>query len=152
VTIDVEALIPSYGSFQPGGSTPVDFVGADGENIVQAVAPAGTAGLISGASATLDAGYGLLGLTGAPPVPPRLARGLCDVTAGSSFAITGKGGLTEVAGDPLWAEDSVSKGGALAEDSEASHDRHAGLLAVVLPEAGQPDTAPGCVDTRLTDR
>jgi filamentous hemagglutinin family protein len=107
ITIDAQALIPSFQSFALGGS-PVQLVPAiintSGLNVVQAAAPDGVSGTLTVTVPTLDLGNSLLGLTGAPAAATPLGRGLCSFRQGSSLVIAGRGGLPPSARDPLWID------------------------------------------------
>jgi filamentous hemagglutinin family protein len=104
VTIDAQALVPSYKSFLLGGSVVAFEPSAIGLNVVQAVAPDGVSGVLSVTVPTLDLGDALLGLTGKPSAPVVLGRDLCRSTRGSSLAVAGRGGIATTAYDPLWID------------------------------------------------
>ena len=104
VTIDAQALVPSYQSFILGGTAVVFDPTATGFNVVQAAAADGVNGALSVTVPTLDLGNGLLGLTGRPSAPAALGRSLCGFSRGSSLAITGLGGVAPTAYDPLWSD------------------------------------------------
>jgi filamentous hemagglutinin family protein len=104
VTIDAQALVPSYQSFVLGGSVVAFDPSAIGLNVVQAVAPDGVSGVLSVTVPTLDLGNALLGLTGKPAAPVALGRDLCGSTRGSSLAVAGRGGVAPTAYDPLWVD------------------------------------------------
>jgi filamentous hemagglutinin family protein len=105
VTIDAQALIPSYNSYVLGGSNSVTFVPTTpGLNVVQAAAPDGVSGALSVTVPTLDLGNSLVGLIGAPARPTPLGRSLCTYRRGSSLSMAGRGGLPVSARDPLWVD------------------------------------------------
>jgi large exoprotein involved in heme utilization and adhesion len=81
-----------------------------GENVVQAAAPDGVSGTLTGTKPTLDFGSALLGLTGTPSAPIAVSRSLCTYRLGSSLAIAGRGGLPVSYRDPLWIELDATAG------------------------------------------
>jgi filamentous hemagglutinin family protein len=110
VTIDAQALIPSYEAYVSGGSSVTFDPSIAGLNVVQAAAPDGVNGTLDVTVPTLDLGNSLLGLTGAPAPPTALGRSLCSYRQGSSLSMAGRGGLAVSARDPLWvdAEDDAN--------------------------------------------
>ena len=124
VTINAQALVPSYQSFILGGSALAFNANATGLNVVQAAAPDGVNGALSVTVPTLDLGNALLGLTGRPSAPVMLGRDLCGSTRGSSLAVAGRGGVAPTAYDPLWIEAHVDSSMA-AENGERSAWRDA---------------------------
>jgi filamentous hemagglutinin family protein len=138
ITIDALALIPSFQSYELGGSL-VQFIPAivntAGLNVVQAAAPDGVSGTLSVTVPTLDLGNSLLGLTGAPAAPTPLGRGLCSFRQGSSLSIAGRGGLPESARDPLWIDTGDEAGNEPERDAAAQApvavDDVPGTMAVI---------------------
>ena len=102
VNIDAGLLIASGSSLFVGGSEPIAFVpGIVGLNVIQAAAPTGVSGTIGLTSPVLDTSGALAGL-GAPPLDTSgLSRSPCRVTAGSSLAVLGRGGLAPSARESL---------------------------------------------------
>jgi len=104
VTINAQALVPSFQAFILGGSAVAFDPTVSGLNVVQAAAPDGVNGAISVTVPTLDLGNALLGLTGHPSAPGVVGRGLCGFTRGSALTIAGHGGVAPTAYDPLWLD------------------------------------------------
>jgi large exoprotein involved in heme utilization and adhesion len=113
VVITDDALVTSFGSYFVGGSIE-NLNSANlsilGENVVQAAAPDGLSGTLTGTKPTLDFGSALLGLTGTPSAPIAVSRSLCTYRLGSSLAIAGRGGLPVSYRDPLWIELDATAG------------------------------------------
>ena len=116
VTIDAQALVPSYQSYILGGSAIAFDSTVMGLNVVQAAAPDGVSGALSVTVPTLDLGNALLGLTGKPSAPATLGRDLCGSTRSSSLAVGGRGGVAPTAYDPL----RIDSGQALHETAMGS--------------------------------
>jgi filamentous hemagglutinin family protein len=168
VTIDAQALIPSYASYVLGGSSVTFDPTIAGLNVVQAAAPNGVSGILNVTVPTLDLGTSLLGLTGAPATPTALGRSLCSYRQGSSLSMAGRGGLPISARDPLWVEseddasdapthaaipthgdaptqrDAPSHGDAPSQGDAPSHG-DAPTHAAVPPYAGQPGERPTAI-------
>ena len=134
VTIDAQALIPSFQSFIAGGAL-LDF-DADmaGLNLVQAAAPDGINGTLSVTLPNLDVQNSLTRLAGEPTTTIALGRGPCRFRPGSSLALTGRGGLPVSARDPLWADVAdaadVPASKASAENSGEPRDRPLAAVAI----------------------
>jgi hypothetical protein len=104
VTINAQALVPSFESYYLGGGA-IDFLrSAPGLNVVQAANPDGVNAPTSVTAPTLDLGNALLGLTGHPVAPETVGRGLCGITQQSSLTVAGHGGVAPTAFDPLWID------------------------------------------------
>lgn len=135
VTIDAQALIPSYQSYILGGSSVAFEPNTAGLNVVQAAAADGVNGTLSVTVPTLDLGNSLLGLTGAPATPTALGRSLCSYRQGSSLSIAGRGGLPVSARDALWVdvgdEASVPPSDAAAPPSARQPGNRLSALAVI---------------------
>jgi filamentous hemagglutinin family protein len=121
ITINAQALVPSYQSFTLGGNAVAFDPTATGLNVVQAAAPDGVSGALSVTVPTLDLGNALLGLTGRPSAPVTLGHDLCRSTRGSSLAVAGRGGVAPTAYDPLWIDPAQAWG-----EAAASNDRFIG--------------------------
>jgi filamentous hemagglutinin family protein len=104
INIEAGAIIPSFESIILGGNLQNFDSALAGLNLIQAAAPDGVSGELNVTAPTLDLGNALLGLTGRPSAPPALGRGLCGPSHGSSFAISGRGGVAPTAYDPLWID------------------------------------------------
>jgi filamentous hemagglutinin family protein len=104
VSIDAQALVPSYQSFILGGSAVAFDPTAIGLNVVQAAAPDGLSGVLSVTVPTLELGNALLGLTGRPSAPPTLSHDICGSSRASSLAVAGRGGVAPTAYDPLGSD------------------------------------------------
>jgi large exoprotein involved in heme utilization and adhesion len=137
VTIDAQALVPSYQSYILGGSAIAFDPTVMGLNVVQAAAPDGVSGALSVTVPTLDLGNALLGLTGKPSAPATLGRDLCGATRGSSLAIAGRGGVAPTAYDPL----RIDPGQALHEAAMGSTFRK---VAAANADDIAPGALPGC--------
>ena len=98
IAIQVAALLPSGTTLFVGGRTPYEFQsGLENFNVIQAAAPTGINGLINISSPALDISGSLLGLNTQVIDLGGLGRSPCEVSAGSSLAKTGRGGL------PTWS-------------------------------------------------
>ena len=94
VTIDARVLAASGSSLFVGGSEPLTFrAGVFGLNVIQAAAPTGVSGAIDLTSPVLDTSGALAGLGAAALDTSGVGRSPCRVSAGSSLAIVGRGGL-----------------------------------------------------------
>jgi filamentous hemagglutinin family protein len=134
VTIDAQALVPSYQSYILGGSAIAFDPTVMGLNVVQAAAPDGVSGALSVTVPTLDLGNALLGLTGKPSAPATLGRDLCGATRGSSLAIAGRGGVAPTAYDPL-----------RIDPGQALHEAAMGSTVRKVAAANADDIAPGAL-------
>jgi filamentous hemagglutinin family protein len=134
VTIDAQALVPSYQSYILGGSAIAFDPTVMGLNVVQAAAPDGVSGALSVTVPTLDLGNALLGLTGKPSAPATLGRDLCGATRGSSLAIAGRGGVAPTAYDPL-----------RIDPGQALHEAAMGSTFRKVAAANADDIAPGAL-------
>jgi filamentous hemagglutinin family protein len=134
VTINAQALLPSYQSFILGGNAIAFDPASIGSNVVQAAAPDGVSGALSVTVPTLDLGNALLGLTGRPSATAALGRGLCGFSRGSSLAITGRGGVAPSAYDPPWIdpEQAWQQAAAHAVDGAAATPASAGIHPLEL--------------------
>jgi hypothetical protein len=137
VTINAQALVPSYQSFTLGGNALAFDPTAIGLNIVQAAAPDGVNGALSVTVPTLDLGNALLGLTGRPAAPVGLGHDLCRSTRGSSLAVAGHGGIAPTAYDPLWIDPDQSWG-------TASISRSYAVLPTTNARDNKTDSLLGC--------
>jgi hypothetical protein len=132
VTIDAQALIPSFQSFELGGSSVVFNPTSVGLNVVQAAAADGVSGVLSVTVPTLDLGNSLLGLAGKPATPTPLGRSLCSFRQGSSLSLAGRGGLPVSARDPLWVSTQDADDEVAANDDGPSVDgRYADRLSAL---------------------
>jgi len=142
IKIDAGAIVPSFQSFILDKTQQTFDPTRDGLNLVQAVAPNGIPGTLQGTVPTLDLGNALLALTGRPHAPVALNRARCNFTAGSSLAVSGRGGVAPTAYDPL-AVDPASAW------RQASTSSVAPILYAGSPDHFEPDhlewaQSPGC--------
>lgn len=94
VGIKLKALVPSGNTLQVGGQSVYDFApDVFGFNVIQAAAPTGVSGTIDISSPALDVSGGLIGLQTVPIDVGGLGRSPCQISAGSSLAQAGRGGL-----------------------------------------------------------
>jgi len=126
VTIDAQALLPSFGSYLLGGPAIAFDPAAMGLNLVQAAAPDGVNGELNVTVPTLDLGNALLRLPGQVVPTVTLGRGLCGTTKGSSLVFAGRGGVAATAYDLLWVDDEPSW---LRADASTSAPSAADLVA-----------------------
>jgi large exoprotein involved in heme utilization and adhesion len=104
LTIDAQAVIPTYESFILGGNAVRFDPASEGLNVVQAAAPDGVSGVLAVTEPTLDLGNSMTGLVGKPSTPTVLGRSPCSYRRGSSLSVAGRGGLPISARDPLWID------------------------------------------------
>lgn len=94
VNIDVKTLIASGSTLFVGGQSAYDFTpGVFSFNVIQAAAPTGVSGAIDITSPVLDLSGSLGRLNAQVMDNLSLGRSPCEVTAGSSLAVAGRGGL-----------------------------------------------------------
>lgn len=94
VNIDVKTLIASGSTLFVGGQSAYDFApGVFSFNVIQAAAPTGVSGAIDITSPVLDLSGSLGRLNAQVMDNLSLGRSPCEVTAGSSLAVAGRGGL-----------------------------------------------------------
>ena len=94
VNIDVKTLVASGSTLFVGGQSAFDFTsGVFGFNVIQAAAPTGVSGAIDITSPVLDLSGSLGRLNAALMDDIALGRNPCQVSAGSSLAVAGRGGL-----------------------------------------------------------
>jgi filamentous hemagglutinin family protein len=137
VTINAQALVPSYQSFTLGGNALAFDPTATGLNVVQAAAPDGVNGALSVTVPTLDLGNALLGLTGRPAASVGLGHDLCRSTRGSSLAVAGRGGIAPTAYDPAWIDPDRTWGTASISSTYAA-------VATTNARENTPDALLGC--------
>lgn len=94
VNIDVKTLIASGSTLFVGGQSAYDFTpGVFSFNVIQAAAPTGVSGAIDITSPVLDLSGSLGRLNAQVMDNLSLGRSPCEVTAGSSLAVAGRGGM-----------------------------------------------------------
>ncbi len=94
VNIGIKTLLASGSTLFVGGQSAYDFTpGVFGFNVIQAAAPTGVSGAIDITSPVLDLSGSLGRLNAALMDDIALGRNPCQVSAGSSLAVAGRGGL-----------------------------------------------------------
>ncbi|MCB1886069.1 MAG: filamentous hemagglutinin N-terminal domain-containing protein [Rhodocyclaceae bacterium] len=104
IAIAVDAVIPSLGRLQVGGSERVSFfdgLGVDGRNVIQAAAPTGVNGVIRVPAGVVDVAGSLLPLAAPPFDLAGFDSAPCRRARGNRFALGGSGVVPVLPGDVL---------------------------------------------------
>jgi hypothetical protein len=118
VSINANAIIASGGLLNVGGLTPLAFdPNAVNFNVMQAAAPTGLSGNIAVTAPVVNVSGSLAGLTGSVLNSAGIGRSLCNTTAGSSLAQTGRGGMPASSSDLLRVESGAVDLRGLAPDA-----------------------------------
>jgi filamentous hemagglutinin family protein len=105
IAIDVQTLVPSGGTIDIGGATPLPF--QLGRNVIQAAAPTGISGIVEVTAPVLDIAGSLHPLSGDIADTAALPKDLCRIGAGSSLTPLGRGGLHSVASGMIRPEGRI---------------------------------------------
>jgi hypothetical protein len=102
VTIDVQVLLSSGNTLFIGGQQPYRFApDVFGFNVIQAAAPSGLSGTVSITSPSLDISGTLSGFAVKLLDTGGLGRNPCQIGAGNSFVLSGRGGFAPSARELL---------------------------------------------------